>query len=216
MARYKHNQLVEAIARTLDARNRRADELALRLKRLLMTDRRLVRGERSRTEASNRYAFHAEGPPGSGIEVMFSGFEAFALLAAVLLLEHGIPQAAVVHIMRQIRTDLEAAHRDTLKKDPQKLFDPKAIRTLAEPGMIATDNTDPVFLAIIKFSQPATAGKVRALISVCRGNRELAAFIKKHSAPGYGTTFFELVSKMHKLAANLLLTCPKNRGRSRL
>ena len=122
----------------------------------------------------------------------------------------------VVHIMRQIRTDLEAAHRDTLKKDPQKLFDPKAIWAMAEPGMIATDNTDPVFLAIIKFSPPAPAGKVRALISVCRGNSELAAFIRKHSAPGYGTTFFELVSKMHTLAANLLLTCPIKRGRSRL
>ena len=34
---------------------------------------------------------------------MFSGYEAFAQLAAIILLEHGLPQAAVVRVMRQVR-----------------------------------------------------------------------------------------------------------------
>ena len=180
MLRFKYNQVVEAIARTLNAGDRRSEELDLRLKRLLATDRRFVNGEQSRTRAGSRYAFYTEGPPGSGVEVMFSDYEAFALLAALLLLEHGIPQAKVVWIMRQIRTDLEAACRDTLKKDPQKLFDPKAVQSMASAGLLGADNVDPVFLAVIKLSDATLGGgRVRALISVCKGEEELTEFRKE-------------------------------------
>ena len=81
---------------------------------------------------------------------MFTGYEAFALLAAIMLLEQGIPQATVVSIMRKLRSDLEAAHRETLKKDARALSDPKADQALAKPGMIGSDSSDTVFLAIVK------------------------------------------------------------------
>ena len=81
---------------------------------------------------------------------MFTGYEAFAVLAGLLLLEHGIPQATVVNILRQLRSDLEATHRETLEKDPRVLFNQKALQANAKPGMIATDNTDPVFLVLVK------------------------------------------------------------------
>ena len=207
--RFKRNQLDEAIIRTLDADGARIEQLKIRLKRLLVADRR------GRHSAGRRYAFYSEEPPGSGVEIMFSGYEAFALLAAVLLLEHGFPQAKAVRIMRQIRMDLEAAHRESLKKDPRALFDPKLIQAMARPGMIATDNTDPVFLALVKLSvSEIRGGEVRALISVCRGQKELAAFVKMHSVPGLGTTIFEFVSLMHKLANNLSRTRAVKRGRS--
>jgi hypothetical protein len=38
---------------------------------------------------------------------MFSGYEAFALTAALIVLEHGIPQAKVVSILREVRGDLD-------------------------------------------------------------------------------------------------------------
>lgn len=210
--RFKRNQLDEAIIRTLDVDGARVEQLKIRLKRLLVADRHQIRGQHS---AGRRYAFYSEEPPGSGVEIMFSGYEAFALLAAVLLLEHGLPQAKVVRIMRQIRMDLEAAHRETLKKDPRLLFDPKLIQAMAKPGMIATDNTNPVFLAFVKLSVSAIrGGEVHALVSVCRGQKELAAFIKKHSVPGLGATIFEFVSLMHKLADNLSRTRAAKRGRS--
>jgi hypothetical protein len=217
MARYKRNQVEDAIVRTLDAKAARVRELQLRLKRLLAADRRRIRRRGADTATGHRYAFYSQAPPGSGVEVMFAGHEAFALLVALLLLEHGFPQGAAVRIMRQIRIDLDAAHRQTLKKDPKTLFDPKAVMAMAKPGMIATDNTSPIFLAIIRFSEPALGGgKVRALVSVCNGNEELAALVKQHSAPGYGTTFFELASKIHSLATNLAQTRPIKRGRSTL
>ena len=101
------------------------------------------------TATANMYAFYSAERPGSGIEVMFSGYEAFALLAAIMLLEHGLPQASVIRVMRRVRGSLETAYAQTLKEDPVVLFDEQAILARAKPGMIATDNIDPVFLVFV-------------------------------------------------------------------
>jgi len=101
-----------------------------------------------------------------------------------------------------------------LQKDPKALFDPEAVRAMARPGMIAVDNTAPVFLAFVKLD--AGKGRVRAVISVCRGHVELVRFIKEHSVPGSGATYFEFVRLMHTLADNLSKTRPIKRGRSTL
>jgi hypothetical protein len=209
--RYKRNQVEEAIVRTL-REGARVDQLKLRTKRLLVTDRRLGRGKRSDDKADHRYAFYSQRPQGSGVEVMFSGYEAFALLAALIILEHGIPQAKVVSILREIRSDFEAGHRDTLQKDPKELFDPQAVRAMARPGMFEVDNTAPVFLAFVKID--AGKGRVRAFISVCRGHYELGNFLKEHSVPGSGVTHFEFTRLMHTLDDNLSRTRPIKRGRS--
>jgi len=214
MPLFKRNQVEEAILRTLGARDARAAELKLRLHRLLVIDRRLGRGKRGRDGTGSRYAFYRQEPPGSGIEVMFSGFEAFALLLAIMLLEHGIPQATVVSILRQVRGDLETAHAQRLKMDRKVLFDPQAVREMVKPGMIATDNTAPVFLAFVRISGSEVDRKVHEVITVCRGHDELVAFIAKYSVPGEGTTFFELVGLMWKLADNLAQTRPIKRGRA--
>ena len=214
MPLFKRNQVEEAILRTLGARDARAAELKLRLHRLLVTDRGLSRGKRGRDRGGGRYAFYRQEPPGSGVEVMFSGYEAFALLVAIMLLEHGIPQATVVSILRQVRRDLETAHAERLKMDRKVLFDPQAVREMVKPGMIATDNTAPVFLAFVRLSGSEVDAKVHEAITVCRGHEELVAFVAKHSVPGLGATFFELVGLMWKLADNLAQTRPMRRGRA--
>jgi hypothetical protein len=203
---YKRNQVEEAIFRTLGARDARVDELKFRLKRLLVTDRRLGR------DANSDYAFYSQEPPGSGTEVMFSEYEAFAQLAAIMLLEHGLPQAGVVRVMRQVRRPFEAAHAESLKKDPSALFDLEAVRAKALPGMIATDNTEPVFLAFVRLTD-SSVGDQKGDVAVCRGHDELVAFQRKHSVPGTGVTFFEFVGLMHRLADNLLQVRPAKRGR---
>jgi hypothetical protein len=141
MARFKRNQVEEAIFRTLGAQGERVDELRFRIKRLLVTDRHSGCDAHSEEEGDRHYAFFSQKPPGSGTEVKFSGYEAFALLAATMLLEHGLPQGAVVKVMRQVRARLEIAHAQTLKKDHATLFDQQAIRSQAKPGMLAIDNT---------------------------------------------------------------------------
>jgi hypothetical protein len=207
--RYKRNQLEDAICQTFGAEGPRARELKLRLKRLLVTDRRLAH----RNRPGKRFAFYSQEAPGSGIEVMFTGYEAFAVLAGLLLLEHGIPQATVVNILRQLRSDLEAAHRETLEKDPRVLFNQEALQANAKPGMIATDNTDPVFLVLVKLPD-STVARVHEVMAVCRGHDEMVAFLKKYSRPGLGSTTFEFVGLMHQLATNLAQTHPIKRGRS--
>ncbi len=145
---------------------------------------------------------------------MFSGYEAFALLAAVMLLEHGLPQAAVVRVMRQVRKQLEAAHAQSLRKDSGTLFDQQAILAQAKPGMIATDNTDPVFLVFVRLTDSSVDNqKAGTAVAVCRDRFELGAFIKRHSGPGTGATLFEFVRLMHTLAANLSQTRAIKRGR---
>jgi hypothetical protein len=207
---YKRNQVEEAIFRTLGARDARVDELKFRLKRLLVTDRRLGTDAKSDEEEDRHYAFYSQKPPGSGTEVMFSAYEAFALLAAILLLEHGLPQASVVRVMRRVRKQFEVAHTQTLKKDPKKLFDQKAVFAQALPGMIATNNTDPVFLVFIGLTGSSVDPRSSA-VAVCQGRDELGAVFGKHS--GRGATFFEVVGLMHTLAANLSTTTPVKRGR---
>jgi hypothetical protein len=214
MDSFKRNQVEEAIFQTLHVRDdRRIDELRLRLKRLLVADRRVGR-PKSKGNGRRHYAFYGSEPPGSGVEVMFSGYEAFALMAALIVLEHGIPQAKVVSILQAVRSDLEAAHRETLQKDPKVLFDPEAVRAMNRPGMIAADNTAPVFLAFVKLD--AGQGRVRAIVAVCRSQDELVRFIKEHSVLGSGSTHFEFARLMHDLATYLSTTRPVKRGRSTL
>jgi hypothetical protein len=206
---YKRNQVDDAICLILKADDEHARELKLRLKRLLVTDRRLVR----KKGVEKRFAFFSQEAPGSGTEVMFSDYEAFALLAGLRLLEHGIPQATVVSVLRELRPDLQNAYRDTLKKDPKSLFDPAAVKAMAKPGMIATDNTAPVFLVVLKLSD-STADQVRAVMTVCRGQDEATAFMTKNAVAGLGATMFEFAGSMHRLAKALSETRPVRRGRS--
>ena len=211
---YKRNQVEEAIFRTFSAREERRNELKFRIKRLLVTDRRLGRKVKSAQE-DRHYAFFGQEPPGSGHEIMFTGYQAFALLAAVILLEHGLPQASVVRVMRRVRRQFEAAHADIMRKDPRTLFDQDAILAQAKPGMIATNNTDPVFLVFVRLTASSVdEPNSGSAVAVCRGSAQLQAFIKRHSVPGTGATFFEFVSLMHALAAHLSQTLPVKRGRA--
>ncbi len=210
--RYKRNQVEEAIFRTFGARDARIDELKSRLKRLLVTDRRL--GGDSDEQGDRHYAFYSQEPPGSGTEVKFSGYEAFALLAAIMLLEHGLPQATVVKVMRHVRRPLEAAHAESLKEDPAKLFDWQAILAQAKPGMMAVSSTSPIFLAFVRLTDSSVDDPTSGTdATVCRGHEALGAFFKRHSEPGMGVTIFEFVELIHRLAGNLLHIRPAKRGR---
>jgi hypothetical protein len=210
---YKRNQVDQAVCQIFGAEGVRAEGLKMRIKRLLVTDRR-IRRKATGKRAALAYAFYSDEAPGSGTEVMFSDYEAFALVAGLLMLEHGMPQANVIQVLRQVRADLERAYRETLRKDPKALFDREAIRRMARPGMIASDNTAPVFMAFVRVTgSTVDAGKVTELITVCRGRDELAAFFGKHAVPGRGATFFEFADLMHRLAQNLAETRPVKRGR---
>jgi hypothetical protein len=215
MIGFKANQVQQSIFRTLGADHERADEVRFRLQRLRAADRNLGRQPRSSSKADRVYAFYGDDPPGTGVDILFTSYEAFALLAAIMLLEHGLPQTSVVKLMRQIRGELQVAHAQTLEKDPSELFDQNAIRAQAKPGMIAFDSTAPVILVFLKLTGSSTCNqRTGTIASICRNNLQLSQFLKKYSSPGAGFSIFEFSRLIHLLEENLSQTRAVKRGRS--
>jgi hypothetical protein len=211
MTGFKANQVQQAIFWTLGAEGDRAGEIKFRLKRLLAADRSLGRRPRSHTQADHHYAFFSDDPPGTGSDILFTEYEAFASLAAIVLLEHGLPQAVVVRLLRQVRPQLEPIHAENLKKDPNRLFNERALRAQAKPGMIAFESTEPVILAFARLTG-SSVDDVRTV--VCVDHLELSSFMKQHSLPAVGISIFDFSRLIHNLAGNLLHTSARKRGRS--
>lgn len=147
MDTYKRHQVEESISHLLEPKSSRPTiGLRTKLKRLLETDRALAH---SKGDIAAKFAFFSAAPPGRGVEIQFSSYEAFALMNGLRLMEHGWPQGAAVSIMRQVRPDLEVQHERILLHDPNWLFDEEAIRSNAKPGDPAFDNRDPVLLTLL-------------------------------------------------------------------
>lgn len=211
--RFKRNQVEQAISRMNElSANAPSAELRTKLKRLLETDRDFGVNPRSFDPERARYAFFSGKPPGSGVEVWFSEYEAFALYTAWCLLEHGWPQATTVAILRRARPLLEPKHSEILKWDPAFLFDERKILEAAQAGTPVVATTRPVHLVIVsrqgrprqQSSDPTR--EVRVL-----ENGELMPFIR--SEVGLSATNFELVRPAHSLRQMLLQTTPSKRGR---
>jgi hypothetical protein len=213
MAIYKRSQVEEAIARAFLSVPNPPLALRTRLKRLLDSDRKLRRNTRARDPLRSTFAFFSEDPPGSGYEVPFSSYEAFALMTAWRFLQHGWPQQSAVRILRQVRQELEREHARILKLDPSALFDEEAIRRNARPGSINTRSTDESFLVVVsrEGTELGDASWSRAA-RVCRDQDELAAYIRNAGA-GRAWTIFGLTGAAFDLKSELDKTVPSKRGR---
>jgi hypothetical protein len=211
MEKYKVNQVRQAIIWTLGAQGERVREITFRLKRLHAADRALERRSRSRKKEERHYAFHSDAPPGTGADILFTQYEAFASLAAIMLLEHGLPQETVVRLLRRLRPQLESIHKENLTKDRQQLFDEKALLDQAKPGMIAFESTEPVILAFARLTGSSIDEDDHSP-SVCVDPTELARFMRMHP-PGTGISVFDFSRLVHKLANNLLHANAIKRGR---
>jgi hypothetical protein len=216
MSEYKRNQVEEAISGVLEPRSREpTTELRTRLKRLLETDRALGRAPRSNDPARAHYAFYSADSPGSGVEVWFSDYEAFALLNGLRLLEHGWPQSFAVSVMRHVRAELEKEHARILGQDPKVLLDQETIRRNAREGDMAFGVTDPVLLAIV--SKPGAVQNEEGApyaCAICRGPGKAMSFFSEVSKGISAGTMFELAEVAHKLANALSRTEPRHRGRA--
>src|SRR5262245_21116249 len=179
---YKRNQIEEAIARIFDPSSQKPpSELRTRIKRLLELDRSIGRKVRSKEPEEANFAFFSEEAPGTGADILFSEYEAFALLNGLRIMDHSWPQSFAVSMMRRVRVDLEREHARILWQDPAKLFDKDTIRARARESDIAVDNTDPVFLTIASKSQPSPDVAL-LLPAVCRGSDEVSRFSRRVGA----------------------------------
>jgi hypothetical protein len=101
---FKRNQAEEAIASVLNPGSRELNsEMRSRFKRLLEIDRAHGRNTRSNDPEKANFAFHSADRPGRGYENRFSRFEAFALLLGLRLMGLGLPQGAVIALLRRVR-----------------------------------------------------------------------------------------------------------------
>lgn len=213
---YKRNQVEEAVGKVLAPREAApSSELRTRVKRLLEIDRAMGRTPRSNDPTRLNYAFFSARAQGSGVEVWFSSYEAFALLNGLRLMAHGWAQSFAVTLMRRVRLDLEAEHARIIKQDPKILFDEQEIKRIARAGDFAVDNTDPVFLTIVTTSGNSNRHENHHLqCSVRRGVGPATKWAWDASGGAGGYTLFELTTSAHRLVHQLALTEPRRRGRS--
>jgi hypothetical protein len=210
---YKRNQIEEAIARIFDPNCKQPpSELRTRIKRLLELDRSMGRKRGSKDAEEANFGFFSEEAPGTGADILFSEYEAFALLNGLRIMEHGWPQGFAVSIMRRVRLDLEREHARILRQRPDKLFDQQAILAKARPGAIAVDNADPVFVVLASKAQRAPDEPQTAPLSaVCRGIEKVGEFSRDVGASS--VSMFELATLAHRLHQELMKTEPRRRGR---
>jgi hypothetical protein len=208
---FKRNQIEEALARVIQpGTTTLSSEMAGRVKRLLDLDRARGRNKHSQDPARANFAFYGVKSPGRGHDNPFSEFEVFALLIAVQLMRHGLPQRRVVSLLRRLRPKLEWHHARILREDPSSLFDESLIRARAKPGQMAVGNTNPTFIAV--YSEQGR--KESMSVAICRGEREVFDLYHR-CGPGYAFTLIELVNFAHALSAALARATPQKRGPAR-
>jgi hypothetical protein len=209
---YKRNQVEEAVARTFNPHCKKpSSELRTRIKRLLELDRSIGRKPRSKNAEEANFGFFSAEAPGTGADISYSEYEAFALLNGLRLMAHGWPQGFAVSIMRRIRVDLEAEHEWILGLALEELFDQDEIRTSARAGDLPVDSTHPVFLILASTTKPAPNYDADyPLVAVRRGELEATKFWR--NAGFTGATMFELSGPAHDLHENLMKVEPRPRG----
>jgi hypothetical protein len=209
---FKRNQVEEAISRTLREPSRRpSPKLRARLKRLLDLDRDPKHRPRTGNPDKPNYAFYSSAAPGRGFEIMFSDYEAFALVIGLRLLEHGWPQSFVVNTLRRIRHDLEAKYTKILQADPSSLPDPDAVRQNAQPGDLVVD-PDSAFLLIVSDHRTVDRTNDGPYSRIFPNQRE--AFRFQLERAGRSCTWLELNTLARISRVNLVNSLPKSRGRS--
>jgi predicted DNA-binding transcriptional regulator YafY len=210
MAQFKRNQIEEAISRLFGEQSADPSSgVRTRIKRLLDLDRSLPRNARlKRVELAN-YAFFDSDSPGKGAEVLFSEYEAFALLIGLQMLNHNWPQRFAVETLRRFRTELQKQHKKILSLDPQELFDKEQIRLQAQGGSPAANTASPIFLLI--WSDQRQANDPAPSAGVFNQQEAFAVLMAK---VGRSSTWLELTNPAHSLSTELSASLPRKRGRS--
>jgi hypothetical protein len=215
MERFKRNQIEEAIFALLERRlGEPTAEFRTRVKRLLDTDRALGRSRRSNDPERSTYAFYSDEAPGSGVEIWFSVYEAFALLLGLQLMAHGWSQSFVVSVMRCVRSGLERSHADLMKQEWRSLTIDEQKRR-ARPGDWALNVENPVFLVLVP-GLAGAAGTERMLQDwkVCHTVQDTAKFGRDASERRGGWVVFEIFDVSHALLGRLRSIEPRRRGRT--
>ena len=214
---FKRNQIELAISDLLEqGTNRPSLGLRTRIKRLLDTDRLLGCNPSSKDPEKRNYAFYRDSAPGSGFEIWFSAYEAFALLQGLQLMWHNWPQRFAVSVLRHVRPELEKEHRRIVKMDPATLFDRNVLKQKLVPGSAVFETTEPAFLSIVSHYKMSAEQENAPYACAVHSSLEKATSWVSETTKGVGggSSMFELTVLAHQLARELERTKPQRRGRS--
>ena len=211
MLTYKRNQSLEAASASFGQGPTPSPALKTNAKRLLDADRAFEYSPRSKDPERANYAFFSGKAPGSGVEVLFSSYEVFALRLGLGLLEHGWPQSTAVKVMRRVRPLLEPQHSQILSWDAAKLFDRKKILETAEPGSLAVSTTHPIYLVVARKGLAGRPFTDKGWEVAILDGDELMPFLLREA--GRSSTVIELTKLAHDLQTALAKTTPSKRGR---
>jgi hypothetical protein len=208
---FKRNQIEEAVYQTMDdSAGLPSPAFQASTKRLLDLDRKTPLTGRAGAPAMTGFAFFSSPGEGSGIEITYSEYEAFALLAGLRLLEHEWPQGFVVKILREIRSPFEKEHRRIMRLDRMKLFDPKRVWETTMSGAFDAGTSEPAFLMTVS-DMRARKPNTEPYAKVFKDSR--SAFEFQLEMPGRSCTWLELTKPAWTLHDNLARTFPRSRGR---
>jgi hypothetical protein len=215
VAPYKRNQIEEAVRLLQPNWSREpGKQVPLRIKRLLDTDRQLGRDIRSGNPLKNRYAFFSEEPPGTGSEVWFSEYEAFAISVGRRLLNSGLPQETVVLALRLNRSLLEKGHRQATRVDARKLKQVKPA-----PGVPADAFKELFFFVLPTQASPrgnvirdAPLAALRPA-RILKGERQLISFMSRELGFDHVAITIPVLNASIALRSALAQTTASTRGR---
>ena len=222
---YKRDQVEQAIgivsgnirpSQTPGAFNR----IKIELKRLLDRDRK--QAQETPKGAPVRQAFHSAPPPGRGIDVIYTAYEAFALLTALRLMRAGLPQSTAVRFLRDLREPLAGFHYETLQLSLQQLrpdIEQGERLRLVRDGFLVRSVEQMAYLMALaderaeQFDLPSPP-EAPVSGNICRSLDQLHDRLRWASHEGCPLIVVELVNAAHQLAYHLSQIPARPRGRS--
>ena len=201
---FKRNQVEEALSKLREPKARRPSlRLRTQLKRFLEIDRARGRSARSAVAGSFRYAFFSTDPPGRGVEVYFSDYEAFALLLAFKMTQLGWTQKLAVSILRRARPALEKQYAHILKLCRDNRI-----------GTLDFATTSPLLVVMTANESNTSNGMKAFACTVCEGYQKAMQWVFDNSERTYGFSMFELAANAQNLSTELARTIPRRRGQA--
>lgn len=229
---YKRNQINEVLVRAIRSSHSRLDDdaILIRVKRLLDYDRKTKPAPGGVTPPV--YAFYDSEAAGSGLDVTFSAYSAFALFIALRLMSCGLPQGRAVFSLRYFREALEREHQRMSSLDIASLLEAQGTVTasatavgrerLIAKGNVVERSEDMVFFCA--HADLEAVGLVTRTIfdengprpdNICRGKEELETRVALDAYSNSPTLIIELMNPFVQLNHLLAKTEPARRGRRR-
>ncbi|CAO3412871.1 hypothetical protein [Azospirillum doebereinerae] len=224
---YKRDQVERALA-AVTGRITKVDRtpdagLKADVKRLLDFDRKQGVDNPAFDARERRHAFFDELPPGRGVDLAYTIHHAFSLLLGLRLLQGGLPQGAVVRLLRHSRSDLFRELDRILAINPHHIRPDQvapALERLAEHGMLANAISGMVFfltpggLGASYHRRDPETGDLQ-LANLCRTTPELLQALESFGRSGAPVIAIELVNPAHQLRHWLERIPERPRGRPR-